>query len=263
MPLFVGTSGWDYTEWKGGFYPADLPHARFLTYYSDHLDACEINTTFYGLQPEATFARWVASTPPDFRFAVKAHRRLTHTKKVDSAAGDDFLKEFLASIAPLGNRLACVLLQFPAYRERDDEGLDRLLASIPAHLTCAVEFRHESWQADEVESRIAAAGWTVCFSDVSGPPPSALPPGPIAYVRLRANRYTEAERAGWLALFEREAQRRDVYAFAKHRDVPADDPFTGVGLAQWLLSTHRVPIGTAPPSAGGMGAPPPRRLPGG
>jgi uncharacterized protein YecE (DUF72 family) len=236
MPLFVGTSGWDYREWKGAFYPSDLPQARFLEHYSSRLQSCEVNTTFYGLQSKETFARWVASTPPDFRFAVKTHRRLTHAKYVDSAAEDDFLGEFLESITPLGNRLACLLLQFPAYRERDDEGLGRLLASIPTRLRYALEFRHESWQADEVENRIAGAGGTVCFSDISGPPPKFLPPGPIAYVRLRADRYTEAERTGWLTLLEREAQHRNVYAFAKHRDVPADDPFTGVGLAQWLVS---------------------------
>jgi uncharacterized protein YecE (DUF72 family) len=234
MPLFVGTSGWDYPEWKGEFYPAGLRRAGFLEYYSSRLGACEINTTFYGLQTQETFERWVASTPPKFRYAVKAHRRLTHTKQIGSARDDAFLQEFLETLQPLGDRLACLLLQFPPYRERDDEGLGRLLDRIPSHLRCALEFRHQSWASPEVEELVSDAGATVCLSDTTGEVPSDLPPGTIGYVRLRASHYSNEERDGWLSLLTREAERRDVYAFGKHRDVPADDPHTGAGFAEWL-----------------------------
>jgi uncharacterized protein YecE (DUF72 family) len=241
MPLFVGTSGWDYPEWKGGFYPERLPHSRFLEHYSSSLSACEINTTFYRVQPKGTFERWMSSTPGDFRFAAKAHRRLTHTKQIGSARDEPFLREFIESLEPLGDRLKCLLIQFPPYRERDDEGIARLLAGIPAELPYALEFRHESWQSPDVDERIVEMGGTVCVSDTEGDALSELPAGRIAYVRLRADRYTEEQREAWLELLTGEAEQRDVYAFAKHKDVASDDPYTGAGFAQWLVerSTSR------------------------
>lgn len=239
MPMFVGTSGWDYPEWKGEFYPAGLRRAGFLEYYSSRFSACEVNTTFYGLQPRETFERWIATTPPEFRYAVKAHRRLTHVKQIGSPRDEYFLREFLETLEPLGERLACLLIQFPPYRERDDEGLARLLAWIPPHLPCALEFRHESWESAEVEELVARLGSTVCQSDTAGEAPSALPAGPFGYVRLRASHYGNEERDGWLSLLAREAERRDVYAFGKHKDVAADDPHTGAGFALWLVQRIR------------------------
>lgn len=237
MALFVGTSGWAYKEWRGTFYPADLPEKRFLEHYSATLKACEINATFYRLQSAETFSRWVQSTPEGFRFAVKAHRRLTHGRQVASdSAWYGFQNRFRSSLEPLGDRLACVLYQFPPHRERDDEALARLLDAVPKDPPSAFEFRHDSWHLDELASRIGAAGATVCLSDQSGSAPERLHPGPFAYVRLRASRYTESEREGWRSLLEQEAEARHVFAFAKHEGVPADDPFTGAGLAQWLAS---------------------------
>jgi uncharacterized protein YecE (DUF72 family) len=241
MALFVGTSGWDYPEWKGEFYPASLRRADFLDYYSSQLGACEVNTTFYSLQTPETVERWLTSTPPSFRFAIKTHRRLTHTKNI-TARYFEFLHEFLETLEPFGDRLGSLLIQFPPTRERDDEALDRLLAGIPAQYSCAVEFRHESWDLPEVAERLGNKRATICLSDTTGEVPAALPPGPFGYVRLRAGHYTEEQREGWRSLLVREAERRDVYAFAKHKDVPANDPFTGAGFAHWLNS----PVGTSP-----------------
>ena len=236
MALFIGTSGWAYKEWKGAFYPRELPQSDFLRYYASILSACEINATFYRLQSESTLARWRQSTPDRFRLAVKAHRRLTHGRQI---AADDasraFKRTFLESLSALGPRLSCILFQFPPHRERDDGLLERLLADLPSNVHPALEFRHESWDSVEVRERVAGVGGTTCFSDVSGQPPDSLPPGPIAYVRLRADRYGDAERAGWLSLLRSEAEKRDVYAFAKHEGTPAGDPYAGVGLAVWLV----------------------------
>jgi uncharacterized protein YecE (DUF72 family) len=235
MALFVGTSGWDYREWRGGFYPPALPQRRFLEHYASVLSACEVNTTFYRVHSEATFERWRGATPECFRFAVKAHRRLTHRRMVLDEAWRDFLEGFMGSLAPIRERLGCILFQFPPNLERDDEGIDALLAAL-ADIPFAIEFRHESWQDDDIAQRIAAHGGTVCLSDTTGTVAAGLPPGPRAYVRLRADRYSSAEREGWRELLEREAAVRDVYAFAKHKGVPAGDPHTGVGLAEWLAS---------------------------
>jgi uncharacterized protein YecE (DUF72 family) len=239
MGLHVGTSGWAYPEWRPGFYPDGLPRDRFLAHYSSALTACEINATHYRLQSEEAVARWAAQTPEGFRFAAKAHRRITHVRALPPAAGGAaFLERFLVSLAPLGARLGAVLLQFPPTRERDDGALAGLLASIPPGLPVAVEFRHESWLEPAVEERVAAAGGTVCVSEAAGAVLSRLPEGRLAYVRLRADRYSPEARDGWRDLLEREAADRPVYAFTKHEGLEAGDPYGGVGLAEWLVAPN-------------------------
>ncbi|MEW6581425.1 MAG: DUF72 domain-containing protein [Actinomycetota bacterium] len=236
MALHVGTSGFAYKEWKPDFYPADLPQARFLDHYGRVLTACEINATFYRLQGADTIAGWASRVPAGFRFAAKAHRGLTHGRAWPPGSDDGgaFLHRFLDTLAGFGDRLGAVLIQFPPYRRRDDDGLRDLMATLPPGTPFALEFRHESWEDPAVAEAVAAGGGTVCLSDTTGDVPEALPPGPRAYVRLRAERYTPEARDGWRDLLAREAITRDVFAFAKHEGVPAGDPFAGVGLAEWL-----------------------------
>lgn len=235
MALYVGTSGWAYREWKPDFYPAEIPQRRFLEHYCSALTACEINATFYRMQSPATFEKWSSATPDTFRFTTKVHRALTHSRSI--ALDDDrrpFFDAWLASVRQLGPRLGAVLFQLPPYRRRDDDALGALLAALPSETRAAFEFRHESWDDDVVTKTIAEAGGTVCISNTTGDVPESLPPGPLAYVRLRTERYSPEARAGWLTLLQREATERDVFAFAKHEGIPAEDEFGGIGLAQWL-----------------------------
>lgn len=242
VSLHVGTSGWAYKEWKPAFYPADVPQDRFLEHYGSVLGACEVNATFYRLQSESTVTRWASATPASFRFAVKAHRRLTHTRAM--AWNDDeraFLAQFVESVVPLGERLGPMLLQYPPTRQRDDSGLAAVLDALPDGLAFAVEFRHDSWVNAGVFARIADRGGTICISETAGAVLDDLPPGPFAYVRLRADRYSADARDGWLDLLRREAAERPVYAFAKHEGIPAGDPFGGIGLAEWLEANTTTP----------------------
>jgi uncharacterized protein YecE (DUF72 family) len=238
MSLYVGTSGWSYREWKPSFYPADVPQRRWLEFYSSVLGACEINATYYRLQAPTTFARWTAQTRSEFKFTAKAHRRITHSRGL---APDDarltFMDRYFKSIAGLGPRLGAILLQFPPHKRRDDGALDALLAALPVDLPFAVEFRHDSWSDAAVAARVACAGGTVCLSETTGSVPASLPPGPLAYVRLRADRYRRKTRAQWLELVGGAAEARDVFVFVKHEGGPADDPLSGLGLARWL-ATH-------------------------
>jgi uncharacterized protein YecE (DUF72 family) len=237
VALYVGTSGWAYPEWRGSVYPAGLPQRSFLEHYASVFTACEANGTFYRLQAPDVLARWAAETPPGFRFAVKAHRRLTHRRQVaPDAATAAFAGRFLASLKPLGDKLGCLLLQIPDSLERDDAGLGALLDLIPDGLPFACELQHESWRSGEVADAVARRGGTTCLREERGTAPPALPPGPLAYVRLKGTRYPEDERVALESLLREEAARRDVYAFARHKDVPADDPQTGPGLARRLVS---------------------------
>lgn len=234
MALYVGTSGYAYKEWKPDFYPADVKRADFLSHYASQLSACEINATFYRLQNPVTFERWRDATPDEFRFAVKAHRRLTHGKSITPVGVQrDFLDKFLKSLRPLDSKLGVVLFQLPPYRKKDIEGLKALVELAPEE-RFAFEFRDDSWDDPEVRLTIENRGGTVCLADTSGDAPAALPDGRIAYLRLRHERYTDEQRSAWRDLLNREGSGRDVFSFAKHEGVPAGDPHTGVGFAVWL-----------------------------
>ncbi|HEX2239962.1 MAG TPA: DUF72 domain-containing protein [Actinomycetota bacterium] len=235
MTLYVGTSGWAYKEWKPEFYPREVPQSRFLEHYSTKLNSCEINATFYRVQPANVVARWAAIVPESFRFSAKAHRRLTYTKELaPDALMRSYIDEFVESLLPLGPRLGVVLVQFPAFRERDDAGLKKFLDALPPEMRCAVEFRHESWDAPEPRALVAERGHAFCISDAEGRVPDALPEGELAYVRLRGESYAEDERARLRRLIEQEARKRDVYVFAKHKGALAGSDSSGVGLALWL-----------------------------
>ncbi len=255
MALYIGTSGWAYPEWRArvgdnggdsvpGFYPARLPSTGWLEHYSRILSACEINVTFRNSQSDETYARWARSAPDGFHYSIKAHRRLTHVKQIAPEGPQrDFLDEFLRSAALLGPRLGVTLFQFPPTRKRDDGQLARMLHALPGNRRFAFEFRHESWDHEDVYKLIASRNGAAVLSEAGGGPPPALSPGPFAYIRLRATRYSPRARRAWRQLLEEEGSRRDVYVFTKHEGVAADDPCGGVGLAQWLVrqttSKHR------------------------
>lgn len=232
MTLYVGTSGWAYPEWRPQFYPEGLGRQRWLQHYASVFGACEINATFYRLQSRATFERWDAATPQGFKFVAKAHRRLTHARRARVEAA--FLETFVSSLLPLGAKLGALLFQFPPTLERDDDLLEHLVATLPPGMPFAVEFRHHSWSDESVHDHVARADGGICISDTTAVAPSRLPAGRIGYVRLRAETYSAEQRAAWLQVLLREGEKRDVFAFAKHEGAPAGDPYTGVGLAQWM-----------------------------
>jgi uncharacterized protein YecE (DUF72 family) len=246
MAFFVGTSGWAYAQWKPDFYPEGLPQSRFLEHYATAFNACEINATFYRRQAESTFEKWARAVGEDFRFTAKAHRMITHARSI--AMNDyraSFIADFVASTVPLGRRLGAMFFQIAAHQERNEEALADLLAALPEDMPCAFEFLNESWHTPEIIKIVEPRG-TMCLTNWDGPPPERLPPGRIAYVRLRAETYSPEQREGWLRLLGRESQMRDVYAFAKHEGTAPTDPAGGVGLAVWLRSAAGRPAAPLP-----------------
>ena len=236
MTLYVGTSGWAYPQWKPGFYPDKLPQKKFLEHYATRLSACEINATFYRIQSPETMANWRAATPEGFRFAVKGHRMISNVRDLSpSPERRDFLGEFVTSLTNLGDRLGALMLQFSARLPEEQKGFETLLDSLPKGTPFAVDLKHETWHVPEVEKTVFEIGGTLCLSDYEGVPPKALPPGRVAYVRLRKETYDDAEREAWGTLLQKEAKERDVYIFVKHEEGRPDDPHVGVGFAQWLV----------------------------
>ena len=149
MRLHTGTSGYSYKEWKGSFYPEDLAAKGFLSYYAGRLGAVEINNTFYRLPKSSVLENWASQVPEDFRFSIKASRRITHFTRMKPEAQEP-LEYLLSTLASLGDRLGVVLFQLPPNLKVDVERLEGFLEMLPEGTPAAFEFRHDSWKDDAV-----------------------------------------------------------------------------------------------------------------
>jgi uncharacterized protein YecE (DUF72 family) len=161
--LLVGTSGWQYRDWRGAFYPARLPARAWLEEYASRFPTVEVNNTFYRLPERATFARWAAAVPDGFRFAVKASRYLTHVRRLREPR--EPVQRLLRAAAGLGDALGPVLLQLPPTLGADPQLLAATLREFPRDLRVAVEVRHESWHTEAVYEVLGARDAALCLWD--------------------------------------------------------------------------------------------------
>ena len=143
----VGTSGYVYDHWRGAFYPEDLPRSRWFAHYAERFDTVEINNTYYRLAGEKAVARWRDDAPEGFRYVFKAHRYITHYRRL--ARPEEPLEKFFGALNTLRDRTECILFQLPAHVERDDDRLRAFLRALPDGWRAAFEFRDASW-FDEV-----------------------------------------------------------------------------------------------------------------
>ncbi|HEV2029178.1 MAG TPA: DUF72 domain-containing protein [Candidatus Dormibacteraeota bacterium] len=229
--LYAGTSGFSYPGWKGNFYPATLPGAKMLAFYAERLNAVELNGSFYRTPPETTLLKWAADTPEGFRFCMKGNRGLTYSAEGFDRVG---LARILGErLAPLGDRLGPILLQFPPTRQLNLSLLDSLLGALgrPA----AAEFRHESWLNDATYRVLRAHKAALVVTDEEKWPRAPLVAiGPVAYFRLRRG-YTIASLQPWIAdVSTAAAAHNDVYVYFKH------DP-ESPALAERLLGSAARP----------------------
>jgi uncharacterized protein YecE (DUF72 family) len=163
-PVRVGCSGWNYDAWRGGLYPEGLGKGRWLERYAEEFDTVEVNSTFYRLASRNAVARWVEQTPPDFVFAAKASRYLTHVKRLkDIGQG---VVRYYERIEPLveSGKLGPVVWQLPPNFQRDDELLRRALSELPSGRHC-FEFRHESWFVAEIYELLERHGAALVVGD--------------------------------------------------------------------------------------------------
>jgi uncharacterized protein YecE (DUF72 family) len=213
--LRVGTSGYSFKEWKGSFYPADLPDKQMLPYYASRLPVVEINYTFRHMPAEKTLAAWAAATPPEFVFVLKASQRITHIQKLKDAGEN--VRYFATTAATLGPKLGPILFQLPPYMRKDAALLARFLDELPAPHRYAFEFRHPSWFDDEVHGLLRARGVSLCINETEEGAPALAVTAPYLYLRLRREDYAPAEIAAWgQRLAAQAAAGIDVYAFFKH-----------------------------------------------
>lgn len=220
--LYVGTSGFSYPSWVGGFYPPGTRSADLLRAYAARLNAVELNNTFYQFPTETKVAAWRGATPDGFRFTAKAQQRVTHWARLADPAQTRRLAD---AMRLFGDRLGTTLVRVPDTFARDDARLDTFLAAWPPDLPVAFDLRHPSWLDDEVLTRVAAHGkaaWVATDRDELPEPARIFVTAPFLYLRLRRSAYAEADLDAWA---ERVApfldDGRDVYAFFRHTDEPA------------------------------------------
>jgi len=184
----IGIGGWTFEPWRGVFYPPGLKHAEELAYASRHVTSIEINSTYYSTQSPASFAKWAASTPEGFRFAVKASRFCTN-RKVLGEAGESVAKFLGQGIAELGDRLGPILWQFMATKKFDEAEFDAFLKLLPAKqdglpLTHVLEVRNASFADPAFVALCKKHGAAICVSENDNYPLIADATGDVVYCRL-------------------------------------------------------------------------------
>jgi len=237
MKLYVGTSGYSYKEWKGNFYPEDLPAKEMLSYYSRRLPAVEINNTFYRLPQANMIENWRDQVPAEFRFSIKATQRITHIKRLKNCA--DETKYLLDTASLLGERLGVVLFQLPPNSKKDSERLKDFLNLLPSDKRAAFEFRHESWLDDETLDLLREKDCALVVSDTDEKPlTEIISTARWGYLRLRKTNYEPQDLAEWMRRVQ-DQKWKDAFVFFRH-----EDEGTGPKLAAQFIDLAEKPIAT-------------------
>lgn len=222
--LLVGTSGWNYYDWKGFFYPETLKARDYLTHYARHFRTTEVNYSFYHLPKPTTYENWAVQVPEDFIFAIKASRVITHIRRLRDVA--DIWQKFLENASILGNKLGPILLQFPPSFKRSADLLDGFLehsAKLKAFrgTRLALEFRHASWYDGETYEILKRHGCALVIAQSERYPQAPyVSTARFVYLRLHgpgalfASSYSQDQLAHWAArIREWMAETESVYVY--------------------------------------------------
>ena len=217
MSIFVGTSGYNYPEWKGSFYPADLAAAKMLPYYAARFPTVEINYTFYRMPSVKLLDGWMKQVPAAFKFTLKAPRRITHDAKLVNC--EKLTAEFCLVAGTLGSQLGALLFQLPPSLKKDMARLDAFLDTLPPKAPAAFEFRHPSWFDAEVFGRLKARGRALCIADSEKLETPLEVTAEFGYFRLRDEGYQPADIEEWARRIAPLRDRcNDIYVYFKHEE---------------------------------------------
>jgi uncharacterized protein YecE (DUF72 family) len=216
----IGTSGWSYDHWTGVLYPAGLPVSQRLARYVDEFDTVELNASFYRWPRDAAFSGWRQRLPDGFTMAVKAHRGLSHFRRLKSP--EPWVERFERCWKALGERAEAVLVQLHPAMERDDARLDHFLGLMPRSIPVAMELRHASWNDPAVFSLLERHGAAYVVMSGAGLPCVPRATSDLVYIRMHgpepASLYTGSysehalrEWADRLLAWQGEGKRVDVY----------------------------------------------------
>jgi uncharacterized protein YecE (DUF72 family) len=222
----VGTSGYNYPEWRGSFYPRDTKPAGMLPYYAARFATVEINNTFYRMPTPKTVAAWAARVPESFVFVLKAPQRITHFARLRDVG--EHVRFFCETAVTLGRRLGPLLFQLPPNFEADVQRLAETLALLPPNVRAAWEFRHASWFGEDVYALLRTRNAALAIvEDEAGATP-AVATADWGYLRLRTVEYTDARLTRWVETIRSVgAGWRDAFVFFKHEEGAAGPALAG------------------------------------
>ena len=215
--VWIGTSGYNYPEWKGSFYPPDLPAAKMLPYYAARFPTVEINYTFYRMPNEKLVGGWAAQTPSFYKLTLKVPRRIIHDSCLKNCG--ELVATFCQVAGTLGDKLGALLFQLPPSAKKDLPLFDAFLADLPPKVCAAFEFRHPSWLDEDLFARLARRNLALCVADSEKLSTPVRITADYAYFRLRDEGYTAGDVARWAETIGRETRAcRDVFVYFKHEE---------------------------------------------
>ena len=216
MKSWIGTSGFQYSEWKGNFYPEDLAAAKMLPFYAERFSTTEINYTFHRIPSQKTIDNWKTQTPQKFRFALKAPQKITHWSKLRDCS--DTLEYFCKVITGLGERLGPVLFQLPPTFKKDADVLSSFLREFP-DMCGAFEFRHESWFEDDIFELLESRNIALCIADTETIATPKKTTANYGYLRLRRPDYADDDVKRWSEFVrEQNSKWSDAFIYFKHEE---------------------------------------------
>ena len=236
MNFWIGTSGFQYAEWKGTFYPQDLSTAKMLPFYAERFSTTEINYTFRRIPSAKTIENWWKSTPERFKFSLKAPQKVTHFSKLRDCG--DTLRYFYQVIFDLEGKLGPVLFQLPPAFKKDAPLLTEFLHDFPTGMKAAFEFQHASWFDDEILALLKSKNLALCIADSEKLSTPVVATADYGYLRLRREDYQSSDVIRWAeALREKEGIWSDAFVYFKHEES---------GMGPKLAGQLAEIIGTAP-----------------
>jgi uncharacterized protein YecE (DUF72 family) len=239
MRVHVGTSGYNYPEWRGTFYPADLPAKKMFGYYAGRFHTVEINYTFYRMPSVKTTTAWLAQAPAGFSYTLKAPRSITHDKRLKDC--ETAVGVFVEAARVLGAHLATLLFQLPPNFRCDVSRLEACLKALPRDLRTAFEFRHDSWLNDEVYRLLESHSAALCIADFGDKTTPVRATARHAYFRLRDEGYQSADLERWAATIgERAGDWDEVFVYFKHEDEGKGPEFARAFVE--ILTAREIPV---------------------
>jgi uncharacterized protein YecE (DUF72 family) len=229
VTLRIGTSGYSYKEWKGSFYPIDLPVKRMLRYYGEHFSTVESNSTFRRLPTDAAIKAWANEVPADFKFALKAPQQITHFRRLRDI--EEPLSKLIEVTSVLKDRLGPILFQLPPNFKKDVPRLEAFLKLIPRRTQVAFEFRNGSWFDDEVFNLLKSRNVAICLAEAEETLTTPfIATADFGYVRLRMEEYSDSELDRWTKRIGLQ-HWTEAYIFFKH-----EDEANGPGFAKRMMA---------------------------
>jgi len=237
MAIWVGTSGFNYPEWRGSFYPEKFPSAKMLPYYAQRLATVEINYTFYRMPSAKTLSGWLEATPERFKFTLKAPKRITHVARLKDCA--EPLQLFVATSSALAQKLGVLFFQLPPFLKKDLGLLDAFLETFPRGVRAAFEFRHASWFDDAVYERLRSKNLALCVADSEKLSTPVEITTDYGYFRLRDEGYTARDIAHWAEAIERTTSAcKDVFIYFKHEEAGKGPEFSRLLLEDLKIAAY-------------------------